>query len=418
MHRNTKKGYLFVTIKKLRFRRILILAGIISLLVIYPILYAQVLSSPKDRTGADFISFYTAGWIAQRYGVQEVYDIDLQRKEQQAVVGFALAENQVLIYNHMPYLIPVLKWITSDNYVNSFIRWSLFSLFIYVAAIVLLLGIVNEKSPLYKKGSLLFISSISFFPLFISIANGQDTPILFLGLALWVWGFSKEKDGIAGIGLALATIRPHVALVLALPLIFKRRKIWWWFLASTAALGVFSFFLIGLKGMNSFVNILLMSAGGNWFGMNQEKMVNVLGLMLRIFPMLSLKTMQSVAWGLYILATIGLCILWIKTRRLDIRHLATAILAAVLFVPHLHYHDLTLLLIPIIILILYRDDLPVLKDLPELPLIISVLLLFSGSLLIIKLSIHYVVIVALFILLWLPRGLWQKEDEVMTDAPA
>jgi hypothetical protein len=305
----------------------------------------------------------------------------------------------------------------SSNYVNSFIRWSLFSLLIYIAAIVLLLGVVNEKSTLYKKRSLLFISSISFFPLFISIANGQDTPILFFGLALWIWGFSKEKDGIAGAGLALATIRPHVALMLALPFIFKRRKIFGWFLVSAVVLGIISLLLIGIKGTSSFLQLLLITAGGDWFGMNQDKMVNLLGLMLRLFPTIPEKTSALTAWGMYILATIGLCIWWIKALQVDIRHLATAILLAVLFVPHLHYHDLTLLLIPIVVLILCRDDLPVLKNLPELPLIVSVILLLSGSLLIIKLSMPYVVIAALLVLLWLPRGFWQKDEKALTDVP-
>lgn len=400
-----------MAIRKLNFRRILVLTGIISLLVIYPILYVRTLSSPQDRTGADFISFYTAGRIAQDYGAQAVYDIGLQKTIQQAIVGFDLVESQVLIYIHSPFIVPALQVIMTDNYVFSFVRWSLFCLLLYCVSIALLLDTVVEQSTLFKKKSLLFIVSITFFPLFVSIVNGQDTAFLFLGLSLWVWGFSKSKDGAAGIGLALATLRPHVALMLALPFIFKRHKIFLWFLASAAALGLFSYLLIGPGGMKSFLALLLLTAKGEGFGVNQDKMVNVLGLMLRLFPMLPLKTMQSMAWVLYISAIIGLCILWIKSRSLDIRHLATAILTAVLFVPHLHYHDLTLILIPMIILILFREDLLFLNDLPELPLIISALLLFSGSILIIKLTVPYIVIAALLTLLWLPREYWHKSEK-------
>jgi Glycosyltransferase family 87 len=403
--------------RKLRYRRILVLTGIISLLIIYPVLYARMLSSPQDRTGADFIHFYTAGLIAQRYGPQEVYDISLQRMVEQDIVGFELAENQVLIYNHMPFLIPVLKWMMSSNYVFSFVRWSLFSLFLYIVAIGLLLDMVDKKSALDRQRSLLFIGAITFYPLFVSIVDGQDTAILSLGLALWIWGFSKEKDEVAGAGLALAAIRPHVALMLALPFFFRRRKIFWWFLASAVGLGIISFWLIGTKGINSFARLLLITAGGDWFGMNRDKMVNLLGLLLRLFPSLPIKALTLTGWTFYILATIGLCVWWAKSRNLEIRHLATAILAAILFVPHLHYHDLTLLLIPVIILILYRGDLPLLNDLPELPLIISMALLFSGTLLIIKLSVPYIVVLVLLVLLWLPKNFGHREEKAAMESP-
>jgi hypothetical protein len=402
--------------RKLNYRRILVWAGIISLLIIYPILYARVLNSPEDRTGADFISLYTAGRIAQEYGSQNVYDLALQRSIQESIIGFGLGEKQVLIYNHMPFLVPPLRWLVSENYVTSYIRWSILSLIVYIAAIVLLMELTRDKPLLFRKKSLLFICSITFFPLFISIVNGQDTAFLFLGVSLWVWGFARERDGVAGMGLALATIRPHIALMLALPFIFKRRKIFLWFVLSAVVLGAISVLLLGPKGTASFLKLLMITASGDWFGMKPGMMVNMLGLVLRLFPSLPAYPLNMLAWVFYFLSIPGLCILWKKSTPLDLRHLATAILAAILFVPHLHYHDLTLLLIPIIVLILYRDDLPLLKDLPELPLIVSVLLLLSGSLLIIKLSLPYLVIATLLILLWLPGGLWHKKESPVMNA--
>ena len=393
---------------KINLRRILVLGGTISLLVVYPILYARMLSSPRDRTGADFISLYTAGRAARLYGLEEVYNLDLQRTIQQDIVGFELAPDQVLLYNHMPYIIPLLGWMTSANYVSSFVRWSLFSIILYAIAIFLLQDVAGAKTAMHKRRSLYFIGAITFYPLFVSIVNGQDTPILFLGAALWVWGFSKEKDAVAGLGLALATIRPHIALMLSLPFLFKRRKVWWWFLASATVLGLFSILLIGPGGVKSFMTMLLLTAGGDWFGMHQSQMVNVLGLTIRLFPTLPEKSLQAAAWGFYLLAILGLCILWIKSRQVDLRHLATEVLVAILFVPHLHYHDLTLLLIPVTILILCRDDLPLLKDLPELPLIVSMLLLFSSSVAVVKLSIPYLVIAVLLVLLWLPKRFLNK----------
>ena len=65
-----------------------------------------MITSPEQRTGTDFIAFYTAGRIAQEQGIHDVYNIAYQQSVQENLLGFPIANNQPLLYNHIPFLIP------------------------------------------------------------------------------------------------------------------------------------------------------------------------------------------------------------------------------------------------------------------------------------------------------------------------
>jgi hypothetical protein len=109
-----------------RFYRIFILAGLLSLFASYLVVWFDLINDPVERTGADFIAFYSAGRVAQTKGFSKLYDPLLQQQIQEEQVGFPLAEGQVLLYNHLPFLTPILRGFVSPNYVSSFYRWNLF----------------------------------------------------------------------------------------------------------------------------------------------------------------------------------------------------------------------------------------------------------------------------------------------------
>src|SRR5215217_9772380 len=101
----------------------MLFAGAVSLLIIYFIWWGRMIGDPVERSGADFIALYSAGRVAQSRGFASIYNIEQQQKIEQEVVGFTLAEGQVLLYNHMPYLVPLLALVVNNNYVQSFECW-------------------------------------------------------------------------------------------------------------------------------------------------------------------------------------------------------------------------------------------------------------------------------------------------------
>jgi hypothetical protein len=145
-----------------------------SLVVIYVIQWGTMISSPALRTGTDFIAFYAVGRISREYGFSFVYNIPAQHEIEQMVVGFDLAQEQVLLYNHMPYLIPLLKLLVNTDYIVSFMRWVILMLGIYMVGCIIFLNSIfpNQKNSVY---STLMMGMLTFFPFFYSLLLGQDT---------------------------------------------------------------------------------------------------------------------------------------------------------------------------------------------------------------------------------------------------
>lgn len=351
-------------------------AATCSLAITYVFQWGKMISIPSQRTGADFIAFYTAGRIAQVQGISSVYKINAQHDIEQIVVGFNLAKDQILPYIHMPYLIPFLKLLVNTDYIGSFIRWAILMLGVYVAGSIFFLNAIypNKKNKTY---AVLIMGVLTFLPFSSSLIIGQDTALLFLGISLWCVGILKKQDWLAATGLALTTLRPHICLTLAIPLFLRYRKVWWRFFVLSGLLALASILMLGREGTLGFINLLRISASGSGYGTNEPAMLNLIGLMLRTFPFIKPDIIRIVGWVGYV-AGIGLVsILWIRAREFDGRLLSLSLIIALLCAPHLHYHDLTLLIIPLIFAVTLPISAVAPKRLAQLPLGVSLLLMLE-----------------------------------------
>src|SRR5688572_9849387 len=378
-------------------RRIFIVAGIVSLFVSYLGVWVRFISDPVERTGADFIHFYSAGRIAQSEGAGQVYDLALQQKIEEQQVGFPLAPGQVLPYNHLPFLIPILQTIVSTDYVNSFYRWILIMVILFKMGIITLGRILTEHGMDGKSIFLASIGSCLFLPLFFSLMNGQDTAFLFLGAAIWIYGMVTRREMIAGLGLSLTTVRPHIALILALPMLFSYRKVFMGFVIGSGILALISFLIIGVDGTREFIDIILISAGGEWYGMKQYAMFNLIGILMRSLPSLGAGTIRTIGWIIYGVAIIALCIFWARSKNLEAGKIGLTVILALFTVPHLHFHDLTLLLIPIYELIYYSAGNARLKTsiATVSPIAISLLLLLGNISPLLQYTFPYLIMITL-----------------------
>ena len=378
-------------------RRIFIIAGIVSLFVSYFGIWIRFINDPVERTGADFIHFYSAGRIAQSEGAAQVYGLLLQQKIQERLVGFPLAPGQVLPYNHLPFLIPILQTIVSTDYVNSFYRWVFIMIVLFITGIVTL-GRILAESGIDRKSTLLAsISSFLFLPLFFSLMNGQDTAFLFLGAAIWMYGLVSGREMLAGLGLSLTTVRPHLALILALPMLFRYRKVFLGFVLGSGALALISFLIIGMEGTGEFINVILISAGGEWYGMKQYAMYNLIGILMRTLPWLGAETIRTIGWIVYGATIIALCVFWARSKDLQVGQIGLTVILALFSVPHLHFHDLTLLLIPIYELIRFSSQNERLKTsiATVSPIAISLLLLLGNISPLLQYTFPYLIMLAL-----------------------
>lgn len=386
------------------FRRLFLNAGMLSLLVVYPMLWMRMILDPAQRSGSDFIAFFAAGRVAQSAGLASVYDPLLQQQVQEQVVGFELAPGQVLLYNHVPFLLPLLLGLVSGNYVASFLRWVGLLAALFLAGVLLLARLLSREQWPAAQVRTAAGGMLVFFPFFISLMNGQDTAFTTLGVCLLVYGLLTGQDRIAGLGLALTTVRPQLALFLALPFLFRQRRIFAWFCLGAAALGLVSFLLLGPSGSADFIELLRISAAGEWYGLKEPLMINFIGLLWRVVPALGAQAIRWSGWGLYGLALAGMCLAWHRNPRIDARRVGLLITAAVFCSPHLHYHDLSLLVVPLFLLLreLVRGGFLTAAQASPLPAAVAVLLLASAFLPVLQTNLPYLLMLGLAVLLGLP----------------
>ena len=375
-----------------RILRILIIAGILSLSLSYVALWIRFINDPVERTGSDFIAFFSAGNVSRQHGNSQVYVPERIRAIQAKEVGFELREQQVLLYNHSPYLVPILRLLFNEDYIASFYRWILLMIILYIAALVILHRIPMEtgkEQPSWLTG----LGAFLFLPIYFSLMNGQDTALLLLGAAIWMYGLITGKEILAGIGLCLTTIRPHVSLLLALPMLFRHRVAFVTYVIGGGILAFVSFLVMGVDGLQNYMNILLISAGGEWHGMKEEAMFNLIGLLKRAAPGLSAEAIRMSGWILYGLTLLGLFFLWFHDDNRPRNKFGLTVILTLAMVPHLHFHDLALLLIPIYELI-YSGTLKA-PAATVLPIAASFLLLAGNSSYYLQYSIPYLIMLGL-----------------------
>lgn len=416
------------------FRTIFAIAGIISLLLVYPILWLRVIRDPAQRTAADFLPFYAAGRIANTAGFASVYDWEAQRQAENDILnetirqmlvskgqpvtpedfGPPIQTTEVNPFPHPPFIVPVLMLLARLDYLPAFGIWSALMCVIFLLSAALLVKLVPQARGRDRR--VLFLGTALFFPAFFSIINGQDTAILLLGASVWVYALLQERAALSGLGLALTLIRPHMAVMMALPFLFKRRRVWWWFCAGAGLLVLISVLLLGRTGIENFLRILATSANGegNKF-FNEELMVNLIGFLRRTFPVMQAAIVRLIGWIGFALATVYLCVAWVMNAEIKERQIGLAVIITIIGVPHIHYHDLALLLIPIFCIVRIMLDKGLLKTSQAvlLPLGVS-LLLFTSFLLVpaLKYIVLYLLIILILAALWRPEKIifWQSVE--------
>jgi hypothetical protein len=333
---------------RIRPRQLLLVAATALLICWYAALMVSYVRVPEKLEGADFLAFYSAGRVAREYGFNHVYDLELQGVAQAHTAGVPVGSQQTLPANHPPFLYPFLGLVASLDYRSAYFCYALFLFFIVAAGLPSLYKnlVQNGWKPIHALVSMLGV--LLFEPLFMSVLKGQDSALLLLGGLLWFSGLTTGKERLAGLGLALTLIRPQIAIVLAVPFIFKRGRIIHWFVAVAAVLGLFSILLVGRTGVLDYVQLIRLSAGGEGYGMAEKEMFNLTGMILRLFPQLNLGIIHIIGWIVYAVAIIVMSAVWQKSRSISFRHIALLTSISLVSAPHLHYHDLSLLVIPII----------------------------------------------------------------------
>lgn len=281
----------------------------------------------NDLLTSDFAAFYTAATLWED-GWQP-FSRDLQCEIQSHIGG-----SVCLPFFHPPVLLPLLSLVSTENYSASYLRW----------VGVLLIILITCALPIRKLIScdvLDIVLYLTFFPIFALILQGQDTAFVLLGILMAAVFLRDRNDILAGIALSLVVLRPHLALALAIPLTFCRPKAFLSFFIAGVVLVAYSLALVGVEGFNEALKMIVLAAKGADPTIRQAEMYNLVGLFVR------LGISSSLAWALFAAAIVGISILWRK-RGVTQSNFALGVLSVLFTSPHLHAHDLSLLIIPML----------------------------------------------------------------------
>ncbi len=357
----------------IRIGRVAVFLWVAGLAVIYSSLWVKTIHNPNELNFTDFSAFYAAGRIAQAQGYSAIYDISLQKNVVNEVQG--MNTDGFLLYNHLPYFVPVIAWTADADYQASFIRWVLVMLCVYLGAVYLFIRSLFPHEPLVTR-LMLAGGMLTFLPVFISLWQGQDTSFLFLGVTLWCVGMLKKQGMLAAIGLVLVTVRPHLFLALAIPLLFRDRNVLWRLVILGAVTGIYSLLLIGIRGMTGFITLLRISAEGKWFGMNPQNMPNLTGLIFRSIS-LDHDTLNLASWIIFGVGMMIITLIWLRSKVIHSPILGLSILIATMTAPHLHLHDLAIWTLPLVFVISH-DHQKALSPLAIMALPVASVVFLSG----------------------------------------
>ena len=321
----------------------------VGLFMIYGVLLFQ-LRRPLREGYSDFVSFYTAGKILERGLPKRLYDIDLQHE-----IQLEVAPNVGIRQGALPFVRPAFEaWIfwplAHLPYGRAFLLWNAFN---GACLILAAWGLHRAIPELHSVSPVLVVaSSLSYFPVFFTILQGQDSILLFLVYVMGYGALRHDRQFLAGttLGLGIFKFPLLVPFLLAFAIKGKLRVVLGFALTSLLLAGV-SIATVGLSTALYYPKYLL-AIDGLARGVNRpQDMPNIRGMLAVLLPMVSWGT------GALLLAVLSILVLFLAIRKWAFdssRHrpaftlgLALNVVATVLVSYHCHVFDLCVLLLPL-----------------------------------------------------------------------
>ncbi len=206
--------------------------------------------SYQDVRRFDFVDLYTGGLIICQGNGSKLYDLHEQAKVQATV----FKRKHVLIYMQPPFEALFWAGLARLSFLRAYVVWgvvniSLWMLFVYL---------MRPCAPVPRQTFQYFIVCFGFFPLWVALLQGQTSILLLVLYTLTFLSLRRGRDFRAGLFLGLGLFKFPLVLPFAL-ICFLRRK--WKLMAgfglAATMLGGISIAAVGPAGVLSYINLLI-----------------------------------------------------------------------------------------------------------------------------------------------------------------
>lgn len=314
------------------------------------------------KGSADFSAFYAAVKMVQSGQGSQLYDIAAQGRTQSRLYPNVTTRSGTLIYDHPPFEALLYLPLAYVSYPVAYVIWGIFNTLVLLLTMVVLWPYMAELKALWNPlPVLVFVGS---FPVFVDLLQGQDSFLLLLIFAIVFVNLKKGHDLKAGFFLALSLFKFQYTLPFLVPfLLWRRWKFVGSFAISSAILFLLSIPVTGFRGTFSYATFLLNLVKGlsshhvqNALGILSSTMPNIRGAVETMAPALLPHSFQK---PLIVLLS-GAAVLWVvkewplgrtlSGKSFDIGF-SLALVTSIMVSYHLQLHDLSLLLIPFILVL-------------------------------------------------------------------
>jgi len=320
-----------------------------SLIVLLAIRFLMFPAGFAERM--DFRQLYSAAYLL-RTNAQGLYDYDQQKKVQDALVSKV---DGLLPFVRPAYEAPLFVPLSHFTYRTAYLLYVSISLFLLAACFFICPQALARPGTTAqpKPGLQLF----AFFPVLVTILQGQDSIVVLLGLCVVYRCLDASRELAAGMVLGLLLFKFQITLPVALFLITRYG---FSFLAGFAVSGLLvtgtSIALTGWSAFTAFSRVLLLTGTAN---LAQNTANGVLGIIPLAMP--NLKGLISGILNTFVtgrsllLTTLGISALLtilimhqLRSRKPDAAlSFSLAVTGAILLSYYLHIQDLSVLLLPL-----------------------------------------------------------------------
>ncbi len=327
-----------------------LLLGILPILLAVQLLGCLTFFPSALHGHADFRQLYAAGYMVRTGHASQLYDYRAQQNFQDALVG---NDERALPFIRPAYQALLFVPFSLLLYRTAYLVFLGVNLLLLAIALWLLRPSMRNLSRVWR-GLPVFVFLV-FYPMALALMQGQDSILLLTLLAAALVALDHDRELTAGILVGLGLFKMQIVIPIALLfLLWRRWRFFTGFALSASLVSLISLWVVGLAQTADYARSLFsvgasLAAGTNQFPLRVSIMANLRGL---IFGLMSARLPAFWVQALTIVVSI-IVLLWVAVfapRKLrGTEALVIAITASVIVSYYLFIHDLSVLLIPIVI---------------------------------------------------------------------
>jgi hypothetical protein len=307
----------------------------------------------SNLQGPDFYTYYSISLLLLNRGPGAVYDFAVQKQFQEQVTSQWSGQFILLPHILPPWVTLIFYPLGLLPYRAAYLAWGVTILLLVGLAIALLLRAAGLRG---RAALLAAAAAAASLPVAVLLLQGQSDAPMIAATAAAALAWSKRRPARAGAFAALALVKPQ--LVLLLPALFLVRRSWRAVAAFSAGcvfLVLLSLVAFGPSACLAWLRILApwAFAGRTNFPVDTQAQFSLRGMLQLVGVPLAL---QLVVLAIALLALAAVLLRARADPRLEV---ALAIAGSMALSPYQHAHDLSLLIVPGLLL---GGALPVLRN--------------------------------------------------------